>query len=142
MFYRGVHDIFFFHFTYVECIYLCRDLDSLNQYMVLLPILLDRLNISFSHIFLSFSVSLLLSNIKGEKKLGCIQCGILWLNMQDKANPLATILSAAMLLKYGLGEEHAAKRIEKAVLDALDKGLRTGDIYSAGTVSILYSWPA
>lgn len=52
---------------------------------------------------------------------------------QDKANPLATILSAAMLLKYGLGEENAAKRIEKAVLDTLDKGLRTGDIYSAGT---------
>ncbi|CAN1309771.1 3-isopropylmalate dehydrogenase, chloroplastic [Linum perenne] len=52
---------------------------------------------------------------------------------QDKANPLATILSAAMLLKYGLGQEKAAERIEKAVLDTLDKGFRTGDIYSAGT---------
>ncbi|KAJ4718563.1 isopropylmalate dehydrogenase 3 [Melia azedarach] len=52
---------------------------------------------------------------------------------QDKANPLATILSAAMLLKYGLGEENAANRIEKAVLDTLNKGLRTGDIYSAGS---------
>ncbi|CAH8330251.1 unnamed protein product [Eruca vesicaria subsp. sativa] len=52
---------------------------------------------------------------------------------QDKANPLATILSAAMLLKYGLGEEKAAKRIEDAVLGALNKGFRTGDIYSAGT---------
>ncbi|KAI5337519.1 hypothetical protein L3X38_016790 [Prunus dulcis] len=52
---------------------------------------------------------------------------------QDKANPLATILSAAMLLKYGLGEEKAAKRIEAAVLDTLNKGFRTGDIYSAGT---------
>ncbi|KAH7568128.1 hypothetical protein JRO89_XS07G0243100 [Xanthoceras sorbifolium] len=51
---------------------------------------------------------------------------------QDKANPLATILSVAMLLKYGLGEEIAAKRIETAVLDALNKGFRTGDIYSAG----------
>ncbi|TXG66214.1 hypothetical protein EZV62_007489 [Acer yangbiense] len=51
---------------------------------------------------------------------------------QDKANPLATILSVAMLLKYGLGEENAAKRIENAVLDTLDKGFRTGDIYSAG----------
>lgn len=51
---------------------------------------------------------------------------------QDKANPLATVLSAAMLLKYGLGEENAAKRIENAVLDTLDKGFRTGDIYSAG----------
>lgn len=51
---------------------------------------------------------------------------------QDKANPLATVLSAAMLLKYGLGEEIAAKRIENAVLDALNKGFRTGDIYSLG----------
>ncbi|KAJ0007694.1 hypothetical protein Pint_30252 [Pistacia integerrima] len=51
---------------------------------------------------------------------------------QDKANPLATILSAAMLLKYGLGEENAAKRIENAVLHTLNKGFRTGDIYSAG----------
>nr|XP_023904972.1 3-isopropylmalate dehydrogenase 2, chloroplastic-like [Quercus suber] len=51
---------------------------------------------------------------------------------QDKANPLATVLSAAMLLKYGLGEENAAKRIEAAVLDTLSRGYRTGDIYSAG----------
>ncbi|KAF7134593.1 hypothetical protein RHSIM_Rhsim08G0209300 [Rhododendron simsii] len=49
---------------------------------------------------------------------------------QDKANPLATILSAAMLLKYGLGEEEAALRIETAVLDTLSRGFRTGDIYS------------
>lgn len=52
---------------------------------------------------------------------------------QDKANPLATILSAAMLLKYGLGEENAAKRIEAAVLDTLNRGFRTVDIYSSGT---------
>lgn len=51
---------------------------------------------------------------------------------QDKANPLATVLSAAMLLKYGLGEENAAKKIENAVLDTLNRGYRTGDIYSAG----------
>ncbi|KAG5537469.1 hypothetical protein RHGRI_024788 [Rhododendron griersonianum] len=49
---------------------------------------------------------------------------------KDKANPLATILSAAMLLKYGLGEEEAALRIETAVLDTLTRGFRTGDIYS------------
>ncbi|CAL5327605.1 hypothetical protein CsSME_00007413 [Camellia sinensis var. sinensis] len=49
---------------------------------------------------------------------------------QDKANPLATVLSAAMLLKYGLGEEKAAQRIETAVLDTLNRGFRTGDIYS------------
>ena len=54
--------------------------------------------------------------------------------MQDKANPLATVLSVAMLLKYGLGEEKAAERIEKAVLDTLNRGFRTVDIYSTGTV--------
>lgn len=58
--------------------------------------------------------------------------------MQDKANPLATILSAAMLLKYGLGQENAAKRIEAAVLDTLNRGFRTGDIYSSGTVCTFY----
>nr|XP_043627667.1 3-isopropylmalate dehydrogenase, chloroplastic-like [Erigeron canadensis] len=51
---------------------------------------------------------------------------------QDKANPLATILSAAMLLKYGLGEVKAAERIELAVLETLNRGFRTGDIYSTG----------
>lgn len=58
----------------------------------------------------------------------------LWCDWQDKANPLATILSAGMLLKYGLGEVNAAKRIEDAVVDTLNRGFRTGDIYSAGNV--------
>ncbi|KAI9097979.1 hypothetical protein K1719_025750 [Acacia pycnantha] len=48
---------------------------------------------------------------------------------QDKANPFATVLSAAMLLKYGLGEEKAAERIENAVLDTLNRGFRTADIF-------------
>ncbi|KAJ7962794.1 isopropylmalate dehydrogenase 3 [Quillaja saponaria] len=52
---------------------------------------------------------------------------------QDKANPFATVLSAAMLLRYGLGEENSAKRIETAVLDTLNRGFRTGDIHSSGT---------
>ncbi|XP_027342156.1 3-isopropylmalate dehydrogenase 2, chloroplastic-like [Abrus precatorius] len=52
---------------------------------------------------------------------------------QDKANPFATVLSAAMLLRYGLGEEKAAERIENAVLDTLNRGFRTADIYSDGT---------
>ncbi|KAI3876305.1 hypothetical protein MKX03_018731, partial [Papaver bracteatum] len=51
---------------------------------------------------------------------------------QYKANPLATVLSVAMLLKYGLQEEAAAKRIENAVLETLDKGFRTGDLFSTG----------
>lgn len=48
------------------------------------------------------------------------------------ANPLATILSVAMMLRYTLGENTAADAIEKAVSDVLDQGYRTGDIYSAG----------
>ncbi|KAG6519754.1 hypothetical protein ZIOFF_023262 [Zingiber officinale] len=55
---------------------------------------------------------------------------------QDKANPLATVLSAAMLLRYGLGEEQAAKRIEAAVASTLNKGFRTGDIFSDGTTLV------
>ncbi|MGL5805981.1 MAG: 3-isopropylmalate dehydrogenase, partial [Xenococcaceae cyanobacterium] len=51
---------------------------------------------------------------------------------QDKANPLAQVLSAAMMLKYGLNEARAADRLEQAVLKVLDRGLRTGDIMSEG----------
>ena len=48
------------------------------------------------------------------------------------ANPLATILSVAMLLRYSLGESAHADQVEKAVGKVLDSGLRTGDIMSAG----------
>lgn len=51
---------------------------------------------------------------------------------QNKANPLATILSAAMMLRYSLGREDLAEKIEAAVGKVLDQGLRTGDIYSDG----------
>ncbi len=51
---------------------------------------------------------------------------------QDKANPLAQVLSAAMMLRYGLGEPLAADKLEKAVLQVLDQGDRTGDIFSPG----------
>ncbi|MDN6318642.1 MAG: 3-isopropylmalate dehydrogenase [Marinobacter sp.] len=46
------------------------------------------------------------------------------------ANPLATIISAAMMLRYSLGEEQAAAAIEAAVNKVLDQGLRTADIMS------------
>ena len=48
------------------------------------------------------------------------------------ANPLATILSAAMMLRYTFGNEEAAGRIETAVKTVLAQGYRTGDIYEAG----------
>lgn len=47
---------------------------------------------------------------------------------QDKANPLATILSVAMMLRYTFKHEASAAAIEQAVSDVLDDGLRTGDI--------------
>lgn len=49
---------------------------------------------------------------------------------EGKANPLAMILSAAMMLRYSLGAEPAAQAIEAAVGSVLDQGLRTGDIYT------------
>ena len=49
------------------------------------------------------------------------------------ANPLATILSAAMMLRYSLDQAEAAQRIEVAVQAVLAEGLRTGDIWSEGT---------
>ncbi|GAX41590.1 3-isopropylmalate dehydrogenase [Tolypothrix sp. NIES-4075] len=51
---------------------------------------------------------------------------------QDKANPLAQVLSAAMMLRYGLNQSAAADKIEKAVSQVLEKGDRTGDIMSPG----------
>jgi 3-isopropylmalate dehydrogenase len=52
------------------------------------------------------------------------------------ANPLATILSAAMMLRYSLSQPEAADRIESAVKHVLASGLRTGDIWSEGTTRV------
>ena len=52
------------------------------------------------------------------------------------ANPLATILSAAMMLRFSLNQEEAAARIERAVQAVLEQGLRTPDIYSEGTTKV------
>ena len=52
---------------------------------------------------------------------------------QGVANPLATILSAAMMLRYTFNREEDAARIEAAVKTVLAQGYRTGDIYEAGT---------
>lgn len=51
---------------------------------------------------------------------------------QGVANPLATLLSVAMMLRYSLGEADLAARIDRAVSAVLDQGLRTGDIMSDG----------
>ena len=52
------------------------------------------------------------------------------------ANPLATILSAAMMLRFSLNQPQAADRIESAVRHVLAQGLRTADIYSTGTTRV------
>ncbi len=52
------------------------------------------------------------------------------------ANPLATILSAAMLLRYSLNEPEHAERIERAVGQVLDQGLRTLDIMAEGMTPV------
>ncbi len=52
---------------------------------------------------------------------------------QGVANPLATILSVAMMLRYTFGREGEALRIESAVKKVLAQGCRTADIYEAGT---------
>jgi 3-isopropylmalate dehydrogenase len=55
---------------------------------------------------------------------------------KDMANPLATILSAAMMLRFSLHKPEAADRIESAVQHVLASGLRTADIWSAGTTKV------
>jgi 3-isopropylmalate dehydrogenase len=52
------------------------------------------------------------------------------------ANPLATILSAAMMLRYTFANDEAATRIENAVKKVLAQGFRTGDIYESGTQKV------
>ncbi len=55
---------------------------------------------------------------------------------KNLANPLATILSAAMMLRYSFEQEAAALRIEAAVRKVLAQGLRTADIFEAGTTKV------
>lgn len=55
---------------------------------------------------------------------------------KDIANPLATILSAAMMLRYSFNKEDQAKRIEQAVKTVLQNGLRTADIYEPGMTRV------
>lgn len=55
---------------------------------------------------------------------------------RNVANPLATILSVAMMLRYSLDEAALADRIEKAVSKVLDQGLRTSDIFSEGLTQV------
>ncbi len=55
---------------------------------------------------------------------------------QDKANPIATILSAAMMLRYSLDLDKEADAVETAVRQVLKEGYRTGDIMSEGCTQV------
>lgn len=82
------------------------------------------------------SIGMLPSASLGESKLGMYEPihgsapDIAGMNI---ANPLATILSVAMMLRYSFNLEEEAKAIEKAVVKVLEAGYRTKDIYSEGT---------
>jgi 3-isopropylmalate dehydrogenase len=58
---------------------------------------------------------------------------------QGVANPLATILSLAMMLRYSLGEPAWAERVERAVSAVLARGLRTADVAAAGEAAVATS---
>jgi 3-isopropylmalate dehydrogenase len=55
---------------------------------------------------------------------------------KDLANPLATILSAAMMLRYSFSQDEAAGRVDAAVTKVLASGLRTADIHQPGTEKV------
>jgi 3-isopropylmalate dehydrogenase len=77
-----------------------------------------------------------LSDVKGGKTFGMyepIHGSAPDIAGQGRANPIAAILSAAMLLQYTLNDVEGAKMIEQAVDKTLDDGLRTADIFTPGT---------
>ncbi len=55
---------------------------------------------------------------------------------ENLANPIAMILTSAMMLKYSLNLDEAAREIEEAVERVLEKGFRTGDIFEEGMTKI------
>ncbi len=84
---------------------------------------------------LTGSIGMLASASLGESKLGMyepIHGSAPDIAGQDLANPIATVLSAAMMLRYSFDLEEEAQAIESAVTKVLDEGYRTGDIYSEG----------
>jgi 3-isopropylmalate dehydrogenase len=55
---------------------------------------------------------------------------------KNLANPLATILSAAMMLRYSFDQDRAAARVEAAVKKILAQGYRTADLFQPGSVKV------
>lgn len=84
---------------------------------------------------LTGSIGMLASASLGETSLGMyepIHGSAPDIAGKDIANPIATVLSAAMMLRYSFGLEEEAQAIEKAVDKVLDEGYRTADIYEDG----------
>lgn len=84
---------------------------------------------------LTGSIGMLASASLGETSLGMyepIHVSAPDIAGKDIANPIATVLSAAMMLRYSFGLEKEAQAIEKAVDKVLDEGYRTADIYEDG----------
>lgn len=85
------------------------------------------------------SIGMLPSASLGETKLGLYEPShgsAPDIAGQDKANPIATILSAAMMLRYSFDLEEEADAVETAVKAVLKKGYRTGDIFSEGKIRV------
>lgn len=77
-----------------------------------------------------------LGDVKGDKTFGLyepVHGSAPDIAGQGRANPLAAILSAAMMLRYSLNEPEESDRIECAVESALNEGLRTADIFESNT---------
>lgn len=85
------------------------------------------------------SIGMLASASLGEGKLGLYEPShgsAPDIAGKDLANPIATILSAAMMLRYSFDLDEEADAIEKAIHKALNAGYRTGDIYSEGCTKV------
>lgn len=85
------------------------------------------------------SIGMLSSASLGEGKLGLYEPShgsAPDIAGQNKANPIATILSAAMMLRYSLDLDKEADAIEAAVKEVLKQGYRTGDIMSDGNILV------
>ena len=81
------------------------------------------------------SIGMLSSASLGEGKLGLYEPShgaAPDIAGQNQANPIATILSAAMMLRFSFDLNEEADAIEKAVVQVLEEGYRTVDIYTAG----------
>ncbi|MCY6372022.1 3-isopropylmalate dehydrogenase [Clostridium ganghwense] len=88
---------------------------------------------------LTGSLGMLASASVGENKIGLyepIHGSAPDIAGQDKANPIAAIMSVAMMLRYSFDMEEAAKDIENAISKVLDKGYRTVDIMGDGMIEV------